>query len=48
MEGIRRQIHDESTMINMLEKNLANDQRELDGLNEAETARAEEVKIKEL
>ncbi len=45
MEAIRRQIHDESTMITMLDKNLDNDQRELDALNEAETNRAEQVSL---
>ena len=43
MEGIRRQIHEESTMITMLDKHLDNDQRELDALNDAEATRAEEV-----
>lgn len=43
MESIRRQIHDESVIIAMLDKQLDNDQRELDVLNEAETARAEQV-----
>jgi hypothetical protein len=43
MEALRRQIHDESTMIAMLDKQLSNDNRELDALNEAETARAEQV-----
>jgi hypothetical protein len=45
MEAIRRQIHDESTMITMLDKNLDNDQRELDALNEAEINRAEQVSL---
>ena len=45
METIRRQIHEESTMINMLDKNLDNDQRELDALTDAETARAQHVRI---
>jgi hypothetical protein len=43
MESIRRQIHDESTMITLLDRNLDNDQRELDALNDAETIRAEQV-----
>jgi hypothetical protein len=43
MEGTRRQIHEESTMITMLDKHLDNDQRELDALNDAEATRAEEV-----
>ena len=43
MEAIRRQIHDESIIIGMLDKQLANDNRELDILNNAETARAEHV-----
>lgn len=43
MESIRRQIHEESTMITMLDKNLDKDQRELDALNDTETARAEQV-----
>ena len=45
MESIRRQIHDESIIIAMLDKQLDNDQRELDALNEVETARAEQVCI---
>jgi len=43
MESIRRQIHEESTMITMLDKQLNNDQSELDALNDTETARAEQV-----
>lgn len=43
MEALRRQIHEESTIISMLDRNLDNDQRELDSLNEAEALRAEEV-----
>lgn len=45
MESIRRQIHDESIIIAMLDKQLDNDQRELDALTDAETARAEQVCI---
>jgi hypothetical protein len=43
MESIRRQIHDESTMILLLDKHLDNDQRELGAINEAETTRADQV-----
>ncbi len=43
MESVRRQIHEESTMITMLDKQLANDQGELGALNETETSRAEQV-----
>ncbi|CAF3685099.1 unnamed protein product [Rotaria sp. Silwood1] len=43
MESLRRQIHEESTIIAMLDKHLDNDQRELDSLNEAETIRATEA-----
>ena len=43
MEAIRRQIHEESTMINMLDKQLDNDQRELDALNDTEVDRAQQV-----
>ena len=43
MESIRRQIHDESTMILLLDKHLDNDQRELEALNNAETTRADQV-----
>lgn len=45
MESIRRQIHEESTMITMLDKHLDNDQRELDALNDTESARAENVSL---
>lgn len=44
MEAIRRQVHEESTMINMLDKQLSNDQSELNALDEAETDRAERVR----
>lgn len=44
MESIRRQIHDESTMIVLLDKHIDNDQRELAALNDAETIRAEQVR----
>ena len=44
MELIRRQIHEESTIITMLDKNLENDQSELDTLNDVETRRAQEVR----
>ncbi|CAF2607050.1 unnamed protein product [Rotaria sp. Silwood2] len=43
MKSLRRQIHEESTIITMLDKHLDNDQRELDSLNEAETIEATEV-----
>lgn len=43
MEAIRRQIHEESTMINMLDKQLNNDQSELNALTETETDRADRV-----
>ena len=43
MESIRRQIHDESTMIILLDKHLDNDQRELEILNDNESNRAEQV-----
>ncbi len=43
MEAIRREIHEESTMITLLDKHLDNDERELEALNDAETARAEQV-----
>ena len=44
MESIRRQIHDESTMILLLDKHLDNDQRELEAINEAESTRADQVR----
>jgi hypothetical protein len=40
---MRRQIHEESIMITMLDKQLNNDQRELDTLNDIETSRAKQV-----
>ena len=43
MESLRRQIHDESTMIVLLDKHIDSDQRELAALNDAETVRAEQV-----
>lgn len=46
MESVRRQIHDESTMIVLLDKHLDTDQRELDLLNDHETHRAENVSFR--
>ncbi|CAF1263266.1 unnamed protein product [Rotaria magnacalcarata] len=43
MEAVRRQIHEESNIIAMLDKHLDTDNRELDSLNQAETIRAEEA-----
>lgn len=43
MEQLRRQIHEESNIIQMLDKHLDNDNRELNILNEAERIRSEEV-----
>ncbi|CAF4235425.1 unnamed protein product, partial [Rotaria sordida] len=43
MESLRRQIHEESTIIAMLDKHLDNDQHELDSLNDAEAIRATEA-----
>ncbi|CAF5080139.1 unnamed protein product, partial [Rotaria socialis] len=44
MEAVRRQIHEESNIIAMLDKHLDTDNRELDFLNQTETIRAEEVR----
>lgn len=44
MESIRRQIHDESTMILLLDKHLDNDQRELEAITDAESTRADQVR----
>ncbi|CAF3517427.1 unnamed protein product [Rotaria socialis] len=43
MEAVRRQIHEESNIIAMLDKHLDTDNRELDFLNQTETIRAEEA-----